>query len=137
MVKVNSCYAYFVDEIKSISRDIITKPDVRKNILKTEKRCFNCLKQGHLFSDCRSNFKCFKCAGNQHVAVCTFRPTKKEDTDDSGNQVNQTANNYASSSFQVFKNDSILLQTARADVFSADERQTKNIRILFLVNMLL
>ena len=105
--------------------------------MKTEKRCFNCLKQGHLFSDCRSNFKCFKCAGNQHVAVCTFRPTKKEDTDDSGNQVNQTANNYASSSFHVFKNDSILLQTARADVFSADERQTKNIRILFLVNMLL
>ena len=105
--------------------------------MKTEKRCFNCLKQGHLFSDCRSNFKCFKCAGNQHVAVCTFRPTKKEDTDDSGNQVNQTANNYASSSFHFFKNDSILLQTARADVFSADERQTKNIRILFLVNMLL
>ena len=103
MVKVNSCYAYFVDEIKSISRDIITKPDVRKNILKTEKRRFNCLKQGHLFSDCRSNLKCFKCDGNQHVAVCTFKPTKKEDTDDSGNQANQTANNYASSSFKFLK----------------------------------
>ena len=64
VVKVNSCYAYFVDEIKSISCDIITKPDVRKNILKTEKRYFNCLKQGHLFSDCRSNLKCFKCDGN-------------------------------------------------------------------------
>ena len=33
--------------------------------------------------------------------------------------------------FKFFKNESILLQTARADVFSPDERQTKNIRILF------
>ena len=107
---------------KSILWDIITKPEVRKNILKAEKRCFKCLKQGHLVSDCRSNFKCFKCDGNHHIAICTFKHTKKEDTDGRGNQFYKTANNYASSSFQVFKNDYILLQTARADVFSPDER---------------
>ena len=58
VVKVSSCYAYFVDENISISCDIITKPEVRKNILKTEKRCFKCLKQGHLVSDCRSKRIC-------------------------------------------------------------------------------
>ena len=94
-MKVSSCYAYFVDENMSISCDIITTPEVRKNILKTEKRCFKCLKQVHLVSNCRSNFKCSKCDGSHHIAVCTFKPTKKEDTDDSGTQVNQTANNYA------------------------------------------
>ena len=117
-------------KLKSISCDIITKTEVTKNILKTEKRCFECLKQGHLVSACGSNFKCFKCDGNHHITVCTFKPTKKEDTDDSGNQLNQNANNYASSSFQLFKNGSILLQTVRADVFSPDEKETKNIRIL-------
>ena len=76
-----------------------------------EKQCFKCLKQSHLASDCRSNFKCFKCDGNHHIAICTFKPIKKEDTDDSGNYINQIANNYASRFFQVFKNDSILLQT--------------------------
>ena len=68
---------------KSISCDIIPKPEVRKNILKTEKRCFKCLKQGHLVSDCKSSFKCCKCDGNHHIAACTFKPSKKEDTDDS------------------------------------------------------
>ena len=86
---------------------------------------------GHSVSDCRSNFKCFKFDVNHHIAVCTFKPTKKEDTDNNGNQVSQTANNYASSLFQVFKNDSTLLQIARADVFSPNEKQTLNIRILF------
>ena len=87
--------------------------------------------KGHSVSGCRSNFKCFKCDINHHIAVCTFKPSKKEDTDNNGNQVNQTANNYASSLFQVFKNDSILLKIARADVFSPNKKQTQNIRILF------
>ena len=98
--------------------------------MEAQKRCFKCLRQVHLVSDCKSNSKCFKCDGNHHIAICTFKPSKKEDTDDSDTQVNQT-NNYAWSSFQVFKNDSILLQTARADVSLPDERHWKNIRILF------
>ena len=34
-------------------------------------------KQGSLVFDCRSNFKCFRYDGNQHVDVCTFKPSKK------------------------------------------------------------
>ena len=77
-------------------------------MLETEKRCFKCLRQGHLVSDGRSSSKYFKCDGNHQIAICTFKPSKKEDTDDSDTQVNQTANNYASSPFQGFRNDSIL-----------------------------
>ena len=47
---------------KSISFDTVTKHEVRKNILKTEKRCFKCLKQGH----------------NHHIAIWIFKPTKTE-----------------------------------------------------------
>ena len=61
-------------------------------------------------------------------------PSKADQTDknnDSKNQVDETNNNYASRSLQVLKNDSVLLQTARADVSSTDEKFRKNVRILF------
>ena len=61
-------------------------------------------------------------------------PCKTDKTDknnDSKNQVDETNNNYASSSLQVLKNNSVLLQTARADVYSTDKKFTKNVRILF------
>ena len=41
---------------KSFSCDIVTKTEVRKNIIKKEKRYFKCLKQGHLISESKSNF---------------------------------------------------------------------------------
>ena len=65
------------------------------------------------------------------IAICTFNPGKNDKTDknnDSKNQVDETNNNYASSSLQVLKNS---VQTARADVYSTDEKFTGNARILF------
>ena len=61
-------------------------------------------------------------------------PSKADQTDknnDSKNQADETNNNYASRSLQVLKNDSVLLQAARADVSSTDEKFRKNVRILF------
>ena len=82
-----------------------------------------------MISECKVNFRCFKCDGNHRIAICTFNPGKNDKTDkDSKNQVDETNNNYASSSLQVLKNS---VQTARADVYSTDEKFTGNARILF------
>lgn len=63
--------------------------------MKNEKRCFECLKQRHLISECKSNFKCFKCDENHHIAICTFNPNKSDKNNDCKNQVDEIINNYA------------------------------------------
>ena len=113
----------------SSSCNIVTKPEIRKNIIKTEKCCFKCLNPGHLISECRSNFVFFKC-GDHHIAI--FNSTKKfGNKNDFKNQEEENQGNISSTSMHVFKNDSVLLQTARADVFTTNEKNTKNLRFLF------
>lgn len=52
--------------------DIITKPEVRKEILVRESRCFLCMKTGHSASKCRKNWKCQKCNGRHNTAICVY-----------------------------------------------------------------
>ena len=49
---------------------IVTKLDARKAILKEKRRCFKCLKSGHVARNCTSNIKCHNCSGRHHLAVC-------------------------------------------------------------------
>ena len=46
--------------------DIITKTEFRKDILFKEKKCFVCMKFGHVAQKCRTEMKCFKCKG-RHI----------------------------------------------------------------------
>ncbi|XP_057297390.1 uncharacterized protein LOC130627797 [Hydractinia symbiolongicarpus] len=56
---------------------IITNFDARKNVLRDKKRCFVCLKGGHLAKSCYSKISCLKCSGRHHVVICD----KKWDVD--------------------------------------------------------
>ena len=91
-----------------------------------EMRCFICMKKGHSAKQCRNTIKCFKCSRRHHVAVSTFQNR------DSGNPL-QTQEDHSTTSNLIIvpKNDSIFLQTIRAKVSSADERNRQNFRILF------
>ena len=105
--------------------DIITKPEIRKEILFKERHCFICMKKGHSAKQCRNTMKCFNCSGRHHVVVCTFQNR------DSGNPLQPQEGHSTSNLINVPKNDSIFLQTARAKVSSVDERNCQSFRILF------
>ena len=105
--------------------DIITKPEIRKDILFKEQRCFICMKKGHSAKQCKNTMKCFKCSGRHHVTVCTF-----QNKDASNSLTPQEDNSTSSNLISIPKCDSIFLQTARAKVSSVDKRNCQNFRIL-------
>ena len=50
---------------------VVTNIDERREILKKQGRCFNCLRRvGHLARNCDTKIQCFKCSGRHHLAVC-------------------------------------------------------------------
>ena len=57
--------------------DVAVDVQARRDILKKERYCFNCLKQGHFKKDCRTKIKCykFKSLGSHHAALCEFQST--------------------------------------------------------------
>ena len=95
-------------------------------MLVKDRRCFVCMKLGHLASKYRNDLKCYKCRGRHHVAVCTFKPERQ--SHESENSHTTVA---GSNVLHVSKSNSVLLQTARAQVCSPDERYSHNFRILF------
>ena len=58
----------------------------RKKIIRDTKRCFICLKQGHLSSQCKSKLSCFKCSERHHAAICS--PKKSVYGDNLGKKEN-------------------------------------------------
>ena len=49
-------------------------PIARKTSLRDKKRCFVCLKGGHISRNCRSGSKCYSCRGKHHVLICGSQP---------------------------------------------------------------
>ena len=56
----------------SISCRIVTDVRSRYNILKNARRCYLCLKKGHVISKCFSNISCVKCKRRHNVSICNL-----------------------------------------------------------------
>ena len=56
----------------------VTNLQSRKDILKTKKRCFVCLRTGHIAKNCQSSIKCYYCKGKHHLAVCNSKLSQPE-----------------------------------------------------------
>ena len=99
----------------------ISKPELRRNFLSKENRCFKCLKQGHQAKTCRSRSMCYSCGGKHHSSICeTFQ--KEKDKENREQSVNNFAGNFSS----------VLLQTACADIVNgANSKIAGNARIMF------
>ena len=100
-----SCIFCRRNDHRSADCDIVTQPEKRKDILFKEKKCFICMKSNHIAKQCRSDFKCFKCGGRHHIAVCTF------DSRNSGDGSIDGATNLS-----ISYSNNIFLETARATV---------------------
>ena len=90
---------------------------LRKELLRRERRCFSCLSMGHKVSQCTSSRRCRNCNRRHHQSICDAQenvppqtpPTTTNDTSNQGNQnVETTRNNTTRSRIEI------LLQTAKA-----------------------
>ena len=57
----------------------VTEPDARKRILRELRRCFVCLKSGHIGRNCNSRSRCFHCQGRHHASICGSRTETPRD----------------------------------------------------------
>ncbi|XP_065654791.1 uncharacterized protein LOC136081405 [Hydra vulgaris] len=96
----------------------VTQLDARRKILKDKKRCFICLRIGHISSKCLSRIKCYECSERHHSAMC-----------DKKNQL-RLPDNQLTSVAGVSKGNSVLLQTALVTIISGTT-ELRNCRILF------
>nr|XP_047132422.1 uncharacterized protein LOC124811159 [Hydra vulgaris] len=96
----------------------VTQLDSRRKILKDQKRCFICLRIGHISSKCLSRIKCYECSSRHHAAMCE----KKHQLQPSDSQLTSVA--------EASKGHSVLLQTALVTVTSGST-ELRNCRILF------
>ena len=95
----------------------------RLDILKRDKRCFRCLKGGHISRNC--DRKCRNCNGFHHQSICDKemeREKKQEDKQEESESVTAAS---------TVKRKRILLQTARTFAFKDSDENKVPVRILF------
>ena len=94
----------------------VSNVDSRIEILKKYSKCFLCLKSGHISKKCSSKYICRKCQGKHHISICKF-----DQRDEKGSGVVTHVNS----------SKTVLLQTARANVFDSEFKTDCCSRILF------
>ena len=101
----------------------VTNRQSRIDILKKSYRCFLCLKSGHTLKTCSAKYICRKCNGKHHISIC----------DKGENRNSHAPQNDGPNSIVAFvdQSKSILLQTAKADVFNTETKSSVKTRILF------
>ena len=94
---------------KSQNCRIVSDTRARKNIVRTSKRLFVCLKGSHLAKDSSSEIKFITCSKRHHIALC--------DSEESGRRSNSSSvTNIAG----VDGNSNILIQTAKIKVINCE-----------------
>ena len=131
----------------SASCTTVTDPNVRKKVIRDKKRCFLCLRGGHLSRNCGSNSKCYRCHGRHHSSICGSRA---EVSNNAGNQTplqrnypqhptqpsdqSMPSNTPVSTNLYIsqhYSNEVTLLQTARAQVHGLqDPSKFCNVRVI-------
>ena len=87
---------------------VVTNIDERREILKKQGRCFNCLRRGgHLARNCDTKIQCFKCSGRHHLAVCNSSMADSN---------NIPAGATASPALHIGSGMHVFLQTAQVNV---------------------
>jgi len=94
-----------------------------------QKRCFNCLKQGHRANSCNSNRRCRKCNDKHHQLICLKKQESQSKKEKRGKDASGSESVTATVKLDSSK-QTVLLQTARANVFREKRENTVMARIL-------
>ena len=110
--KIPNC-VYCGDTHKPWNCDRVPDIENRRDVLKQERRCFNCMKKGCKVENCKSPHKCFHCQEKHHSSIC---PTKgSPDTADTDEEVKSDGTSVLGGSGEV-----VLLKTAVARVANSE-----------------
>ena len=115
--------AYCKKEHYSASCVKFSTPEIRREILMREGRCFLFLGTGHRVSQCSSVRRCCKCNRCHHQSICS-PPTLREEPVPPPTDIETTQSSTARTRGRV------LLQTARTFAYSSDS-ELLPVRILF------
>ena len=65
---------------------VFKTPQLRKDFLRRDGRCFVCLRKGHLGKACYSNSKCLDYSGRHHVSICDRQKEKRSSSLDASSK---------------------------------------------------
>ncbi|XP_068757291.1 uncharacterized protein [Montipora capricornis] len=129
-----NCYFCNHPGLRSFNCTSVTDPEKSKEILKKKGRCFVCLRRGHVSNCCPSEYKCKKCFGRYHISVCSggFQLPQNATQGNAIEQPNVTQPGPgAMATLHVGGKNSVLLQTATANVSIPRSGKTVQARLLF------
>ena len=131
----------------SASCDKIIGMQNRKDILRRDKRCFVCLRIGHVSRECANVTGCRKCGQRHHQSICILNnqpkpadpsrekresPKEKRESPNPTNPDNRSENTTATMATSTSrKGKAVLLQTARCIPSNVNNTRSTGVRVLF------
>ena len=132
--------AYCNEQHYSASCEKVTGLQDRKDILRRDKRCFICLRIGHVSQECQNSRGCRKCGQRHHQSICSRSNHKKTadstkenlDTHSQTKPGDSAETTTATSAMSTSrKGKAVLLQTAQCIATNADSMRSTTVRVLF------
>eukprot|EP00112_Aurelia_sp_Birch-Aquarium-sp1_P017158 Seg3959.1 transcript_id=Seg3959.1/GoldUCD/mRNA.D3Y31 product="ATP-dependent DNA helicase tlh1" protein_id=Seg3959.1/GoldUCD/D3Y31 len=118
--------------------NVVTDHKARREIVKRKGRCYVCLKGGHPARRCISQGNCYKCRGRHNTTICeSYDRSTQQQSGGRESRADRASNNTSAetqttTNMHISGRNSVLLQTARADVSAPGTGgKTENIRIIF------
>ena len=104
---------------------LVTNREAGREHIKQDRRCFICLRKGHMGKRCRSNEKCSKCSKSHHDSICQADKTVNSERKPQIKGENST-------SLLVDSSSKVLLQTGQAIVSKPGEQdRAVRARVIF------
>ena len=115
------------------SSQCLNVTDVKSRVaaLRKAARCFVCLKKSHISKSCTASYQCKNCGRRHHISICDFDSSRKNDQLPERKKVTFDTSNHTVNTCSSNAGKSVLLETARANVFNVETNLGYYVRILF------
>ena len=125
---VIQCYFCGRNHVSSNCDEIVDVQE-RKKILINSKRCFHCLKTGHISKSCPSTVNCRTCGGKYHHKAICLKGLKKDSVCEKNSEPREETEQTVTAT--TTGKGEVLLQTAEAYVYGEDLSKKLLVNVLF------